>query len=144
MSPPPSRYGWRLSDVEREINDAFAALVEGPWGRAGPGPTRWPATDLYETQEAYLLLADLPGVAPEDVELKVEERELALCGARWRTGFMRQGRQVIVERSCGRFCRRFSLPEPVDPEHVQHGYENGIYWARLPKRHAGETGKQRQ
>lgn len=139
MSSLPSRFAWRLSDIERDIDDAFATFIEAPWGRPHSGPTGWPATDLYDTGDTYLLLADLPGVSPEDVELHIDNHQVLLCGLRWSTGFVRHGREVIVERRCGRFCRRFSLEAAVDCEGVQQGYENGIYWARLPKRSTGET-----
>lgn len=102
--------------------------------------TGWPATDLYETDDAYVLLADLPGVAPQDVELRVEDHELVFCGLR-STGVAHPGRGIVIERSWGRFCRRFSLEHPIDPERVEHGYENGIYWARLPKRHGSKAGR---
>ena len=140
MPSVPSCFAWGERDVHREIQEAFVALIDGPWGRAATAVTGWPATDLFETDEDYLLFADLPGVVPEDIELYVEDRQLVLCGLRWTTAFMRQGREVIVERSCGRFCRRIRLEESVDIDRAEHGYENGIYWARLPKRRPGEAG----
>ncbi len=140
MSSLSSRSAWHDRDLQREIQEVFGALIDGPWGRGAPGLTAWPATDLFETEDDYLLFADLPGVAPDDVELRLEGRCLILCGLRWTTAFMRQGREVSVERTCGRFCRRIRLEEPVDLDGVQHGYENGIYWARLPKRRPGTTG----
>jgi len=139
MSRLPSRLSWRLSDLKRDIDEAFAALIESPWGLSHSGPTGWPETDLYDTDDAYLLLADLPGVAPEDIELHVDDRQLLLCGRRWSTGFFRHGQEILVERSCGRFCRRFSLELPVDIDRIEQGYENGIYWARLPKRSHQES-----
>lgn len=140
MSTRTSWLAWQLFNVEREIEDAFAALVERPWKQLVPSLTAWPAVDLYETEEAYVLLADLPGVAPEDIELEVEDHSIRLCGLRWGIGYARHGRCVIVERTGGRFCRRFSLEEPVDAERIEQGVENGIYWARLPKRTAGDAG----
>lgn len=134
MGPSSGHLAWRISNLERDIEDAFATLIDGPWKRPRAGVTAWPATDVYETEEAYLLLADLPGVAPEDIELRVEDHHVMLYGLRWSTGFVRHDREVFVERTCGRFCRRFSLEVAVDTEALEHGYENGIYWARLPKR----------
>ena len=141
MSRLPSRLSWRLSDLKRDIDEAFAALIESPWGLSHSGPTDWPATDLYDMEDAYLLLADLPGVAPEDIELHVDGRQLLLCGRRWSTGFVRHGQGIIVERGCGRFCRHFSLERPVDTDRIQQGDKNGIYWARLPKRSEESTGE---
>lgn len=135
MPSPSSLVLWAASDLEREIDDAFDRWIETPW-RRGQGLTGWPAVDLYDVDGAFLLLPDLPGVAPEDIELKVNEREVVVCGTRWSTGFVRHGRRLITERSCGRFCRRFALDEPVDVNEVEQGHENGIFWARLPKQHA--------
>lgn len=124
------------SNIDREIDDAFATWIQTPWRQhAGRGLTSWPAVDVYDIDDAYLLLADLPGVAPEDVELKVKEREMVFCGVRWSTGFVRQGRRLIAERTCGRFCRCFALDMPVDVNEIEQGHQNGIYWARLPKQH---------
>lgn len=135
-----SQFAWRLLDLEREIDEAFTSLIEKPWvRRPGVSLTGWPEVDLYDLDGTYLLLADLPGVAPEDIELKVEERELVFSGTRWSTGFVRHGRKLITERRCGRFCRRFSLDSPVEVDQVQQGHDNGIYWARLPKRQETES-----
>jgi len=135
-----SQSTWRLLDLEREIDEAFTTLIEAPWARQpGASLAGWPAVDLYDVDGAYLLLADLPGVAPEDIELEVTERELVFGGVRWSTGFVRHGRKLITERRCGRFRRCFALDEPVDTEAVEQGHDNGIYWARLPKRQETET-----
>ncbi len=128
------------SDIDRELEDAFATLIESPWRRrAAPALTGWPAVDLYDVDGAYLLLADLPGVAPEDVELQVHEREVVFGGVRWSTGFVRHGRRLVAERTCGRFCRHFALDTPVDVNEVKQGHQNGIFWARLPKQPGGES-----
>ena len=135
-----SQLAWQLLDIEREVNEAFTSLIEAPWARRpGAGLVGWPAVDLYDVDGAYLLLADLPGVAAEDVELEVRERELVFGGTRWSIGFVRHGRKLVTERCCGRFRRSFTLDEPVDTGEVRQGHDNGIYWARLPKRRETET-----
>jgi len=141
MSALPPEFAWRLPNVDREIDEAFATWIETPWKRdAGGELAGWPAVDLYDIDGAYLLLADLPGVAPEDIELELSDHELVFSGRRWSIGFVRHGRRLITERRCGRFRRRFPLDEPVDTSEVRQGYENGIYWARLPKRRDDPTG----
>jgi len=134
----PEPFSRRFADWHREVEKTFAELIDARWGRSGAPPSWQPSVDLIELDEAYVLLADLPGVSAEDVEIRVEHGELVLCGSRWNTAFVREGRGLIVERSFGRFCRHFPLDEPVDPDRMETGYENGIYWARLPKTTKGK------
>lgn len=114
-----------------EIESAFGD-IERRWRERTAPASDWPPVDLYERPDSYVLLADLPGVSPEDVELRLEGRELVLCGLRWRIGFVRVDRGVVLERRCGRFCRSFLLDRQVDLRAAERGYENGIYWVRLP------------
>lgn len=129
----PARLSRLLAPLEREVDEAFGTMIERRWRRAAVTATGWPAVDLYETDDAYLLLADLPGVAPEDIELHVERGRITLAGSRWSTAFTRHRRGLVVERGCGRFHRAFPIHEDIATDRVEQGYENGIYWARLPK-----------
>jgi HSP20 family protein len=93
-----------------------------------------PAVDIFETENEWVLKADLPEVKLDDIDIQVENGTLTLKGDRKfeRTdgdkGYHR------VERSYGAFARYFSLPETVDSEHVRADYSAGVLTVTLPKK----------
>lgn len=130
----------RLSmDLDREIENAFSRLIHQPWGRC-TGLANWqPAVDVLETDDAYLIEADLPGVAQQDVEIRVDDHRLVLRGQRRSLQVSQTGREVRVERSRGEFERSVTLIHAVDPEHMQAHCQDGILHVRLPKRSPSST-----
>lgn len=102
-------------------------------GEAGPSP--WsPAVDIYETGESFILAAELPGMAQDDIHLEVLGDLLVLRGERpLHTGAPALGYHR-VERPNGIFQRTFRLPAGVDAEAVSAGYRDGVLRVTLPKR----------
>jgi HSP20 family protein len=121
-----------LFNLQHDIEHAFTRLIDEPWGRFTS--TAWqPAIDLYETADAYHLEADLPGVDPDSVELRVEGKQVSLCGTRNMMVSITTRREVMRERSMGHFCRTLTVRHEVDTEHISFDYDRGIYRAELPK-----------
>ena len=93
-----------------------------------------PPVDIFETDNALILKADVPDVDIKDVDIQIENGTLTLKGERKfekdekNKGFHR------IERSYGSFVRYFTLPETVDTEHVQADYNNGVLTVTLPKK----------
>jgi HSP20 family protein len=108
------------------------ALLGGDLPPGGPAAVWRPLIDLVETRDAYLLYAELPGVARPDVALESDGRALELSGQRRPPshGFLR------LEGSWGPFRRRVELPEPVEPEGIEARFRRGILEVLLPKRRA--------
>lgn len=123
-----------LTDLNREIESAFADIIYQPWGQQERFATWQPAIDVYETDEAYHVEADLPGVLPEDLEVQVQGQWVNICGTRRSVKRTQLGRTVRIERGHGRFCRRFRLDEPIVEGKIETSYEQGIYHILLPKR----------
>lgn len=123
----------RLSNLREQLEETFAELLHEPWRTAGTGDDWQPAIDIYESPDAYLVEAELPGVAPEDVQVRLQGRLLTICGSRRSHVTRRNEKGVHVERSYGTFCRTFKLEHPVDASAVETKCENGIYRIRLPK-----------
>lgn len=131
MSQAPLRLCF---DLDQEIETAFAQLIHQPWGRS-ESPRGWqPAVDLYETDETYVLEADLPGVSREDIELRVEDSRVVLRGHRRSVRVSQSERGVRIERAHGDFERAITLDRPVDPDRVEVSCDQGILRVRLPKR----------
>lgn len=121
-----------LSSLQTEMNRLFNAAFEG---QGGNGPARrWtPAMDLLETEDHFVLRADLPGVSESDVSIELEDNVLTVSGERKaeheakREGFYR------VERASGAFSRSLTLPKGVDPEAVTAAFDRGVLEVRVPK-----------
>lgn len=125
----------RLSfDPERLIDEAFIELIHEPWGSLPETRESQPAIDIFEDDDAYVIEADLPGVNPENIDVRVEGRELTICGTRQSVSWLRSERSVRVERARGEFCRTVELEHPVDPSRIEKRYVNGILQVRLPKK----------
>jgi HSP20 family protein len=123
-------------DLDRRIEEVFTELIHEPWGRAFGAGVWQPAVYVYETDDAYLIEADIPGVAPENVEVHVEGRRLIIRGTRdtvtW--SHSQAGRNVQIERQHGHFCRSLELDHPVEIKRLQTQFEQGTLRARLPKK----------
>jgi HSP20 family protein len=122
-----------LSSLQTEMNRLFNAAFDAPAGGNG-GVRRWtPAMDLLETDDAFVLRADLPGLTEDDVNIELEDNVLTLAGER-KSAHEEKGEGFHrVERSFGSFSRSLTLPKGVDPEAVTAGFENGVLEVRVPK-----------
>jgi HSP20 family protein len=118
-------------DLERQVDELFEELIYRPWA-INAGHAWQPPLDLLETPDAYLVLIDLPEVAPEAVQLRASERNLAISGQR-----PASSEECVChrsERKCGTFHRSVSFPHPIDPNNVQAECRHGTYRIRLPKK----------
>jgi HSP20 family protein len=92
-----------------------------------------PAVDIYENaNQEVVLKAELPGIAREDIDLRVENNTLTLRGERKRDGEVKQEQYHRVERSYGAFTRSFSLPNRIDTEKVRAEFKDGVLSIVLP------------
>ena len=122
-----------MSSLQTEMNRLFNTVFDAPAVGSG-GARRWtPAMDLLETEDHFVLRADLPGMSEEDVSIELEDNVLTVSGERKsnheenREGFYR------VERAFGAFSRSLTLPKGVDPESVSAGFDQGVLEVRIPK-----------
>src|SRR3712207_827272 len=116
--------------MNRLFNTAFDAPAPGNGGQA----RRWvPAIDLLETQEHFVLRADLPGMREEDVSIELEDNVLTVSGERKAEHEDRQEGYYRVERAFGSFSRSLTLPKGIDPESVAAEFANGVLEVRIPK-----------
>lgn len=139
MAPLKKIYLEELGRIQDRINSLFEqALLPSEYeDREGGLPGTWaPAVDVIETEDSYLLFAELPGVRKEDIQLQVRDRRLELSGRRQALG---ENRNFLrMERSYGPFRRAFDLGAPVDTDGITAGFEAGILRVHIPKRAPGE------
>jgi HSP20 family protein len=122
----------RLLDIEQEIDEAFGALIDEPWGRT-EGSDWIPAVDIDETEDAYVVTVDLPGVTLHDVRLHVRPREIEISGKRASSRTTASAARVRSERTIGRFRRSFPLERAVDPRTAESRCADGVYQVRIMK-----------
>ncbi|HEY0553113.1 MAG TPA: Hsp20/alpha crystallin family protein [Thermoanaerobaculia bacterium] len=135
MAPLKKIYLEELTRIQDRINSLFEqALVTSEYEGGLPG-TWSPAVDVLETEGAYLLFAELPGVRRDDIQLQVRDRRLELSGRRQTLG---ENRNFLrMERSYGPFRRTFDLGEPVEVDAIAAAFEAGVLRVHLPKRKTG-------
>lgn len=93
-----------------------------------------PAVDIYETDQAIELKADLPEVDPKDVDVRVEDNTLFLKGERKFEKEVKEENFHRIERSYGSFSRSFALPHGIATDKISADYKNGVLKVTLPKR----------
>lgn len=124
-----------ISSLQQEMNRLFNTFFDAPAAAAGHGTARrWvPAMDLVETDDHFVLRADLPGLSESDVDLSLEENVLTLKGER-RVEHESKGEGFYrVERATGAFSRSLTLPEGVDGDAITATFDKGVLEVRIPK-----------
>ena len=123
-----------LSSLQNEMNRLFNTVFDTPAPGNGGQARRWvPAMDLLETQEHFVLRADLPGMKEEDVAIELEDNVLTISGERKAEHEDRQEGYYRVERAFGAFSRSLTLPKGVDAEAVTAAFTDGVLEVRIPK-----------
>jgi HSP20 family protein len=93
-----------------------------------------PAVDIYEESPNIVLKAELPGIDPKGVDIRVENNVLTLRGERKFDTEVKRDSYHRVERAYGTFSRSFTLPSVIDTEKIQADYKDGVLTVILPKR----------
>jgi len=119
--------------LQNQMNRLFDDAVHS-WPSAADGTTSWaPAADIYETENDLVLQADLPGVDPKQIDVRVENNVLTIRGERVFEPKVDRENFHRVERSYGTFMRSFTLATPVDADRIKAAYKNGVLQINLPK-----------
>jgi HSP20 family protein len=124
-----------LNTIQNEMNRLFNTLFDQPAATAANGNSRrWiPAMDLVETDDHYVLRADLPGLSDDDVNIQLEDNVLTISGERNAQHETEQQSNYRLERAFGSFARSLTLPEGVDPGGVQANFDRGVLEIGIPK-----------
>jgi HSP20 family protein len=123
-----------LSSLQQEMNRLFNGFFDTPRAAGGNGVARFiPAMDLVETDDHFVLRADLPGLREADVKIELEDNVLSISGERKSDHEERKDGYYRIERSFGAFSRSLTLPEGVNAEAIEAGFENGVLEVKIPK-----------
>ena len=120
-----------LRELETEFNRFF-----GDFGKeVGFGQRRFmPAVDLRETDDAFIVEADIPGMKKEDIHIDVVEDVLTIRGERKEETERKEKDFHRVERQYGSFVRSVEIPGGFNPDQVNAKFEDGVLRVTLPKR----------
>ena len=118
-------------EIDRLFDDTF-----GGEGMAATRRTWMPAVDVRESDGEYTFELELPGIAPENVELTADNGVLTVRGEKQQQQTRKEGdegRWHVVERSYGSFVRAFQLPQGVDEDRIEAQFAHGVLTVRVPK-----------
>ncbi|MBV9416418.1 MAG: Hsp20/alpha crystallin family protein [Solirubrobacterales bacterium] len=127
-----------IQTVQNEMNRLFNTFFDAPSPNApnggGAAMRRWiPAMDVVETDDHFVLRADLPGMTESDVNIELDDNVLTISGERKSEHEQSREGYYRVERASGSFSRSLTLPEGVDAEGIQASFDNGVLEVRIPK-----------
>ncbi|MEW6752283.1 MAG: Hsp20/alpha crystallin family protein [Candidatus Latescibacterota bacterium] len=120
-----------MSNESRELQRSEARPVART-ERTRTRPTYSPRSDVYETREAIVVVADMPGVAEDSVDITLEKNVLTIHGST--NGQEREGYKLSYgEFEVGDFERSFALPQETDRSRIDARVKNGVLHLTLPK-----------
>ena len=127
-----------LFQLQREIDRVFEDVFSGDGSSTAGGRSgsmmNAPRIDLQDSEGELRLHADLPGVQPADLDIRIEGDVLTIRGERKSQGERNEQNFHVMERSHGRFQRSIQLPFAPDAEQVQATVREGVLEVRIPKR----------
>ncbi len=129
----------RLLDDFGLIGSKFEKTVEDMFRSVSPGFTltdrTWkPPMDMNETPEEVIVVAEVPGVDKDDLEVEISSKAVRIKGRRYARHCSANSTYRLAELQYGSFERILFLPAPIDPEIVSAAYQNGLLEIRLAKK----------
>ena len=124
----------------RELSHVFDLSLPGVFS-SGDQASWQPRMDVHETDAAYIVEADLPGITIDDITVQLADTTLTIAGERKRTHTGTAQSYTHVERTFGTFQRAFTLPTAVQRDEVHATYTHGVLTVTVPK---ADTARPRQ
>jgi HSP20 family protein len=119
-----------MTSLQSQVNRLADSLWSG-------GQESWvPAVDVFDTRDAVVLKAELPGMKVDDIEIEVDDNVLTLKGERAFEEKVDEERYYRVERRYGAFQRSLALPQGVKADEIQASYDDGVLQVTVPKAEA--------
>lgn len=127
---------WRMMhQLQNELNTMFQTTREGEGNVSTLATSDWtPAVDIKEEDNRYVVIADIPGVEPKDIEVHMENGLLSIKGEKKEEKKEEKEGYKRIERTYGSFHRRFSLPDNADAEGISAKSKNGTLEVTIPKK----------
>ncbi|SFS12856.1 HSP20 family protein [Dyella sp. OK004] len=118
-----------------DIREAFDRLLNPDEIGPASAASHWaPRVDIKEDDKRFVILADIPGVDPADIEVSMDKGVLIIKGERKQESEEQGPRLTRQERNYGAFFRRFALPDSADAEGITANGKHGVLEVVIPKR----------
>jgi HSP20 family protein len=134
----------RMVTMSRAMDDVLGRTNGDSESGASPRQYWLPALDAWETEQAFVVQLDLPGVAPENVDVVFDQNTLTVRGTRQPTIQAPEKGELKVffsERADGAFSRSLRFPHYVESGKIEAGYANGVLTITIPKAEASKPRK---
>ena len=123
----------RFQDEMKNVFDRF--FTDGDTDQSNVVTSQWaPRVDIREEDKRFLIIADIPGVDPKDIEISMDKGILSIKGERKTETKENDGKFTRVERSHGMFYRRFALPDSADADGINASGKHGVLEISIPKK----------
>jgi HSP20 family protein len=122
-----------MTSAQRELDRLLRGIFSPSEGEVSTR-TWAPPVDIYEDGDNLVLKAELPGLSPDEVQVRVENNTLYLKGERKFDKEVKEQNYHRVERSYGTFTRTFTLPNSVDADKVAANFKDGVLTLTMPKK----------
>ncbi len=147
-SVPVYERGWTpFWSLRNEIDGLFDDFFRTGWSGWSPGlsratapalhsPAAVPSLDVIDKENEVKLVADLPGLTEQDIDVQVTDSTLTISGKKLEEieDGDQEGERYVSERRFGSFARRISLPDGIDQDQIDASFKNGVLTVRLPKK----------
>lgn len=122
-----------LRRFQREMDSLLGQYFDAPTS-SQPKDANWtPRVDVRETEHAFVVHLDLPGMKKEDFQIDYHEGTLSVSGERKLEDKAEGEACIRIERSYGTFYRAFTLAKTINPEGIEASYQDGVLTLKLPK-----------
>jgi HSP20 family protein len=130
---PWKDFGSLQERINRMFDDTIRTLYPTDGEELEKG-TWAPAVDIYETNDSFVVSADLPGLNKDEIQIDLKDNTLTLKGEKKFEEKVSKDNYIRVERAYGSFVRSFTLPQNVDPEKIKAKYKEGVLEMTIPKK----------
>jgi HSP20 family molecular chaperone IbpA len=117
---------------EQELQTAEKRELNTPAEQTQEGPVFQPAVDIFERADSITILADMPGVSPDDLTIDLREDVLTIRGLVKAPEGPKEA-EVVREFAWGSYFRQFSLTDSIDQSKIEAGLHDGVLRLELPK-----------
>jgi len=145
MAPVPVRKTERgrneLARLHDDMDDLIRSFFFEDWSMPLWRRSRWPTIDVGETENEFVIKADVPGCKAEDIDISVSGNTLTISGEKKEEVEKKEKGYYHVERSYGAFRRDIMLGSEVDPANVEAECKDGVLSITVPKSEKAKPAK---
>ena len=121
-----------LARLHEEMDDLFRSFFRD-WDFPSLQYRRWPEVDIAETENEFVVKAEVPGCKADDIDISVHGNTLTISGEKKAEEEKKEKGYYHVERSYGSFRRELTLSSDVEPDKIEAVCKDGILTLTLPK-----------